>query len=246
MNTSTLESRNYVATDADIIGLAGGMLKGQSATDSLPREYLRATIATTIAGLDAPQRARFGKVVKIDAAEQTRQLGELEKVIARFYPLVLKKYQDETPPGPKRAEEINSKTNWARGAHRDVRNWIRAGNDLRTVAAARAIKASLAVTPRVRPPNPLRVKRRVERTSKDLVAGVMELATVDKAAAVAEIELLMNQLQSQLLELGTSKPTNDPKQAVAEHRPLRMKGRGGALFMPMTETQVIRQQDNPS
>lgn len=239
---TTLEARDYVATDADITNLASGMLAGQSATTTIPREYLRATVATTIAALGAPQRARFGKVLKIDEDEQTRQLGELEKVIARFYPLVLKKYQDEVPQqGPKRAEEINSKTNWARGAHRDVRNWIRAGHDLRTVAAARVIKASLGVTPKARPVSPLRVKRRVEGVSKDYMARVMELATVDKAAAISEIELLMGQLVGQLAELGV-KSTKDAQEAAADHKLLRV---GKSVFYP-SSTQVLRQMENPS
>lgn len=238
---TTLESRDYLATDADIISLAGGMLAGQTATDTIPRQYLRATVAVTIAALDAPQRQRSGKVVKIDEEEQARQLAALEKIIARFYPLVLKKYNDETPPGPKRAEEINSKTNWARGAHRDVRNWIRAGHDLRTIAAARVIKATLAVTPKVRPASPLRLKRRVEGVSKDLVAGVMELATVDKAAAIAEIELLMGQLAGQLAELGV-KATKDASEAVEKHQLLRV---GKSVFFP-TNTQVIQQMERPS
>lgn len=241
MTTSTLESRDYVATDADITHLAAGMLLGQTATDTLPRKYLRAIIATTIHALDAPQRQRSGKVVKLSDEDQARQLGELEKVIARFYPLIVAKYQAELPAGPGRAEELNRLTNWARGAHRDVRNWIRAGHDIRPVAAARATKATMAVTPRTRAASPGRIKTRVERASKALVVSVMELAASDKAAAIAEIELLIGQLGGQLAELGV-KATTDAKTAAAEHQLLRV---GKSTFFP-TQSQVVRQMENPS
>lgn len=241
MNTPNLEARNYLATDADISNLASGMRESQSATDTIPRTYLRAVIAVTIEALGAEQRQRNGKVVKLDEDEQARQLEALEKTLARFYPLVVKRYNDGLPPGPKRAEELNRLTNWARSAALVVRNWIRAGNDLRTVAAAKATKASLAVTPRARAPSPGRIKARVERASKDLIARMLELASVDRATAISEIELAIGQLAAQLEELGV-KPTRDAGEAAKEHRPLRV---GKSVFFP-TQTQIVRMQENPS
>lgn len=241
MNTPNLEARNYVATDADIDDLAESMRLGQSATDTIPRVYLRAMLATTIHALGAPLRQRAAKVAKVDEPEQARQSAELEKTIERFYARVVAKYEAETPPGPKRAEEMNRKTNWARSAALALRNWLRAGRDLRTLAPARLIKADLYVPPRARAPSPSRVKFRVERVSKELVARVIELAAIDKSTAIAEIELLIGQLAGQLEELGVT-ATKDAKTAAAEHRPLRV---GKSVFFP-TQTQIVRMQENPS
>lgn len=238
--TSTLEQRNYVATPADIGHMAGDMMTAQGLLDTVPRLYLRATVATTIHELDAPQRARSAKVQKIDEAEQARQLAALEKVIGIFYPAVVEKMSVNLPVKD-RAKVLNSRTNWARGVHRDVRNWIRAGHSITTIAACRLIKAAILVTPKPRQPAPGRVRKRVERTSKELVAGVMELATTDKAAAIEEIRLLMGQLAHQLVELGVHS-TKDAKKAAAEHLPLSI---GKTVFFP-SETQIVRQMENPS
>lgn len=241
---STLEARNYVANDADIRTLAKAHKSASEAMRNVPRVYHRAIVATTIHELGVAIRVRFGKVQKLKPEEQTTQLAALQKVHDRFYAIVLEEESEGLPAGKGRAQELNRRTNYARTALRAARNWIKAGNDLTSVAPGRITKGSLDVTPRARIPSPGRVKKRAEKASKLTVATLMELATVDKVAAAQEMELLIGQLQTQLLELGTSTPTRDPKQAIAEHRLLRAKG--GALFMPMTQTQVIRSQENPS
>lgn len=239
---STLEQRNYVATEHDIDRLADDMLTAKGHLDTVPRLYLRAVAATTIHGLGAPIRVRSGKVEKIDEAEQTRQLAELEKTIGLFHPRVVAKMSVNLP-SKDRAKELNSRTNWARGCYRDLRNWIRAGHSLTTLAPGRLIKAAIVgvKTARSRPMSPGRIRTRVERSSKALMAGVMELAAADKAAAISEIQLLMGQLAGQLEEFGIS-ATKDAKTAAAEHRPLRV---GRATFFP-TESQILRQAENPS
>lgn len=241
--TTSLEQRSFIATDADIDRMAGEMLGAQGLLDTVPRLYLRATTATTIHALGAPQRVRAGKVEKIDEAEKTRQLAALEKVIAQFYPRVVAKMSENLPTGKTRATTLNSRTNWARGVHRDVRNWIRAGHDLRTLAPGRLIRAAILVTPKPRAASPGRLRARVERSSKDLVASLLELAQNDKAAAVAELELLMGQLAGQMVELG-GKPLTDARKAAEQHVPWRAKG-SSVMFVP-TQTQVIRQQERPS
>lgn len=240
---TSLEQRNYIATETDIDHLAADMLGAQGLLDTVPRLYLRSVVATTIHELDAPQRVRAGKVEKIDEAEQARQHAALEKVLGLFYPRIVTKMSDHLPTGKGRAEELNRRTNWARSIHRDVRNWIRAGHDLRTLAPSRLIRAAIIVTPKPRAPSAGRLRSRVERTSKDLVAGVMELALVDKAAAIAELELLMGQLAGQMVEL-SGKPVSDARKAAEQHVPFRQKG-SSVMFVP-TQTQVIRQQERPS
>lgn len=238
---SSLENRNYVATENDIAALAGGIISAQFTMESGPRRYLRCVIATTIHELDAAQRQRSGKPEKIDADEQSRQLAALEKILDRFYPIVVKAASEDLPPGKARALELNRRTNWARTAASAVRSWIRAGYSLTTIAASRATKATLAVTARARPATPGRIKQRVETASKATMARILELAGADKDAAIAEIQLLMGQLAGQLEELGVA-TTRDPKEALAEHKMLRV---GRQTFFP-TDTQIIRQMENPS
>lgn len=241
MTTQTLEQRNYVATEADIENLAGEMLTAQFTAESGPRRYLRCVVATTIDALGAPQRARNGKVERIDDEEKVRQLGALEAVLGKFYPAVVKASSADLPSGKARAIELNRRTNWARTQASAVRGWIRVGHDLRTLAAAKLTKAMLHVTPKARAPSPGRLRARVEAVSKDLVARVMELGAIDRAAAISEIELLVGQLAAQLEEFGAA-PTRDPKVAAAEHRPLKV---GKAVFFP-TQTQIVRQMEQPS
>lgn len=240
---SNLEARNYVATENDIDRLANDVLSAQGHLDTLPRVYLRAVVATTIHELGASIRARAGKVEKINDEEQTRQLAALEKVLVLFYPRIVAKMSEGLPAGKTRAVELNRRTNWARGAARDVRNWIRAGRSLTTLAPVRLTKAMLAVqsSGSARPASPGRIKARVERESKAVVARVMELAAVDRDSAITEIRLLMGQLTGQLEELGV-KATKDPRTAAQDHLPLRV---GKNVFFP-TETQVIRQMERPS
>ena len=142
---ANLESRNYVATEADIDRLAGEIFSAQGHLDTVPRMYLRAVVATTIHELGAAIRVRAGKVERINEEAQARELEALEKVVALFYPRVVAKMSEGLPPGKTRAVELNRRTNWARGAARDVRNWIRAGHSLTTLAPTRLTKAMLAV-----------------------------------------------------------------------------------------------------
>lgn len=244
---TTLENRLIAgtATDADIRHIAQERFAATKAIDSTGRNYLRAVVAATVVALDAKPRVNFGsKVPKLKPDEQTTQLTALQTVHDRYYAIVVEVCSDHLPPGKAKALELNRRTNYARTAFRAARNWIRAGNDLTAVPPSRITKKSLDVAPRVRPPSPRRLKTRVEARSKALIASIIELANHDKAGAIGELELVMGQCAQQLAELIPGGATRDPRQAMREHRPLRAKG--GSLFMPVTETQVIRQQARPS
>jgi hypothetical protein len=234
---STLEARNYVATAADAANLAAQMFEAREATDTVPRLYLRALVATTIHELGATQRQRAAKPVKINDEEQAQELAALDKVIDLLYPPILARYKEKLGAG--RSKEVNSETNWARGAHRDVRNWVRAGHSLTTFAAARLTKAMLAVKTKARPPQPARIKSRMERDSQAILSAAKELAALDRDGAIASIQVIMGQLASQLRGLGVE-ATKDPREAVAEHLPLRV---GKNVFFP---TDMLHQMERPS
>jgi hypothetical protein len=246
MNASTLEARNYVATDADIRELAKAHRSASIQIESVPLSYLRALAAVTITALGAAVRVRVGKPGKLTDEQKMTQLAALAKTNEHFYALVVEEESKDLPSGKGRAQELNRRTNRYRTSYSVLRRWVDSGHDLTTVAPARISKSILeAAIPknrRTRPPNPARVKKRAEASSKAAVATIMELAVVDKAAAIGEIELLIGQLAGQLAELGVA-TTRDPREAVSGHKLLKVK-RG--TFYPVTETQVIRQAERPS
>jgi hypothetical protein len=240
---TTLEARGYQATDDDISKLAKAILDGEAQADTGRTSYLRTLVAVTQKELGAEPRQRMSKADKLKAEGISEQLAALTTVHDRFYALVLEAAGKAVPASTKdRATEVNRKTNFARTALYAVRSWIRAGHDVTALAAAKVTKAALAVkaaTPK--PQSVKRIKARVERESKALVSSLMALADSDKGAAVAELNLLMNQVTAQLLALA-GPPVANAAQAAREHKPLRIKK---TVFMP-TETQVLAQIEKPS
>lgn len=240
---TTLQSRDYIATDADIKELATARAKAVLTVGDTNRNYLRAIVGTTQDELDSSPRKNFGKAVKLKPEEQVEQLAALDAVHERFYAIVVEVNSEHLPPGKARAKELNDRTNYARTAVRAARNWIKAGFDIRPLPASKITKRALDVAPRTRPPSAPRLKKQVETRSKALVSSLLELGALDRAGAVAELELLMGQLAGQLAELG-GKPVTDARKAAEQHVPFRAKG-SSVTFVP-TQSQVLRQQERPS
>lgn len=240
---TTLESKGYVASDADIAALATSVLSAVQESDNGRRSYLRTLVATTQKALGSEPRQRSGKPARLDPEGVNAQLKALAAIHERFYAIILKVAGETVPTGTKdRGIEMNRRTNFARTAMSAIRSWVRAGNDLTTLGARSVTKAALAVKRTARRvPSAQSLKTKVERVSKDLVGTLMVLADTNRVAAVEEMQLVMGQLANQLAEMGAA-PTRDVEQAVKEHMPFRMKS---TIFVP-TSTQVIRQQVRPS
>lgn len=214
-----IRSHNYVATPGEISKLASAIFASDQTSSTGRVTYLKALVATTQEALPK------GK------AERAVALAALEEVNERFYELVLKAAQATLPPRvADRALLLNQRTNFARSSVTTVRAYIRAGNDLARLNPRFVTKRSLAVPVRTTPATPKRMKARVERMSKALVAQVLLLAEADKPTAVAELNVLLSQIAAQLESLGVH----------------ATKLRGGAMYVPLTNTQVIRQQASPS
>lgn len=233
MSPNTLESRGYVATDGDIHNLAAGLLEALSSADGSRRSYLRALIGTTQNELGAPARQRaVSHASKIkDEDVRAQHLAALEAVHERFYSIVMKVTADklQVPEGRKKGDELNRRTNFARTAMYAIRSWMRAGNDITSLVAAKVTKGALAVDgKRKRRLSTSRLSTRAERQSKQLLVTMKTLASTDREAAITEIRELVSRLASQLSELGVT-ATKDARQAVAEMRPFRV---GGSTFMP--------------
>jgi hypothetical protein len=241
---ATLESKGYIASDADIATLARSIIVGVLQAEGGRRDYLKVLLASTIDALGEKPRVRAGRPGKLDEAQAAKQMETLEATHARFYAIILKETTDAIPAGKDKANEANRRTAYARVAMSRLRAYAREGHDLTVLPPSRVTRDMLAVKASAKPRavSGNRLKARAERESKTLIATLLGLADADKAAAVAELQLIMGQLSSQLVELGTVASTKDAEQAAREHIPLRI---GKTLFVP-TETQVIRQASRPS
>lgn len=236
---TSLETKGYVASDADIEALVKQVLSASQDVESGRATYLRSLVATTQNELGAKPRVRSsGKIPKLTPEQIEGQLAALAKTHARFYEHVVKVASADIPAGKTQALELNRRTNFARSAVSTVRGWIKDGNDITAVAAVRVTKAQLAVRagPRkARPPNVKRLKAAAERQSKGLIKTLLELAESDKEAAIAELNVLMGVIGDQIMAMGVH-ATRDAAEAARTQRPLRIKG---TMFMP-TQTQMVQ------
>ena len=219
-------------TDKDVTIIATSIFNANATAETGKVSYLRALIDAT---KDELQNKK--------GEPANNQLAALQRVHERFYALILEAAQPFVPRTQKdRSVTLHARANFARTALSALRNHVRAGEDIVALNSTRATKATLAKPkPKVIPLSVKRWTARAESQSKALVATLIGLADADKAAAVAEMQLVLGQLNSQLMAMGVT-ATKDATQAIAEHRPLKI---GKTLFMP-TETQVLRQQARPS
>jgi hypothetical protein len=205
-----LDSKSFVATDSDIQEVTRTVMNGVRAADQGRTTYLRALVATTIEALGQRIRVNTGKPGKLDDAGVKAQLTALEAVHARFYAVVLAT-AGETHKG---REALNRATNFARTALYAVRVWVRAHNDLTSLAPAKVSKSVLKVVGRrlVRPLSVKRLMSRAEKQSKALISALLALGQEHPTEAAQELELLMGQLTDQLGAItGGGKPAKAVK-----------------------------------
>lgn len=224
----SLESKNYVATPADIAALARAYSEALTASGNVRGHYLRALVATTQDALGVKPRLRTTATDKptLDANGIKAQLDALEEVHGRFYQVVL-----DTMDG-KNAEERNRKSGFARSAMSTVRAYVRAGFDITLLAAARITKAALAAvvpTKRARAVSLGVLRRQADRALTTLYKIGDALSKADKAQAVEVLESAMAKLGSKLASLGGTAVT-DAKRAQRERVPLKT---GAGTFYPV-------------
>lgn len=224
-----------------IRAIATKVFNGESDSANGKVEYLRTLTADIQTELGGTPRQRAGKAARLSPEERAQHLEAVSKVNERFYGAVLEAARVQAVGGPAKAKQLNAMTNWARTALRDVRGYVRAGNDIRALATAKLTRNQLRVKSTPRPLGAAALRRRLVDRGKDAVAAALELIDADPPAARAELELIMAQLATQLLNL-SGRPTKDASEAERQHIPLRVKS---TLFVP-TETQIVRSQANPS
>jgi hypothetical protein len=225
---SSLDSRHYVATPADIASIAKAYSSAISAGQGARGAYLRALIATTQHELGAKPRLRTSHGDPLNKESIAAQLKALETVHARFYEVVLDNVEGT-------ADERNSRSNFARSAVSTVRAYVRAGNDLTLLAAARASKSALAAAS----PAPKRSKvvsvpvlrNRADKAVQALATLGDTLAKVDKAQAVEVLEQALSKITARLMAYGVAKPIKNAKDAIEQGVPF--KGPHGGMFFPV-------------
>ena len=212
--------------DQEVTAVAVEIFKATDLANSGRQTYLRilATAAQDALGHKKGQ-------------EFKAQMTALKSTHERFYALCMAAASDVVPKGTKeRALELHKRCNFARTALSSLRNHVRAGGDICALQPSKLTKGALRRRDGpTRPLNAGRLKSRAERESKRLVATLMGLADADKAAAVSEIQLVLGQLSTQLVQLGVV-ATKDAATAAADMKLLRI---GKTLFMP-TDTAVLR------
>jgi hypothetical protein len=211
---------DYVAKPTEIAELTHAIIASETVVFEGRATYLRALVGTTQAELPADGKA-----------DKAATLGALEAVHTRFYEAVTKAVQADTPPRvADRAKLVNRRTNFARTALYAVKAWVRAGNDLAKLKAKNVTKGALAVPRKPRAVTAGRLVKRVEKLSTRLMAEMLALMETDKPTAIREIETLAGSLAHQLEELGV--------------HATRM--RGGKMYVPLSASQVLRQEARPS
>lgn len=181
----SLESRHYVATSDDVAALTRDIIDAQKKGGEGRATYLRALIATTQAELGQHPRQRTVSIGKLDAEERERQLKALEAVNARFYPIVVKAAREKITGPDRGGRELNRRTTFARTSLSAIRRWVKAGNDITSLVAAKTTKASLAVVGRRRGPSPKVLGNQTRRFGARLEKTLVTLAAADPEAAAA-------------------------------------------------------------
>lgn len=229
-----------MTTVAAIQTIADRVLNADAESANAKTEYMRSLVGDVQTELGGTPRLRSGRAAKLTQDEKGAHLKAVAAVNERYYTVVVERAKTHAA-GPGKALQLNGLTNWARTIVRDVRSYVRAGNDIRALAASKLTRQQLRVKVVPRPPTPATLRRRMEDRGKDFMSAALELIDNDPLAARAELELVMAQLATQLLNLG-GKPTRNAQEAADTHKPFRIKS---TVFVP-TDTMVARSVASPS
>lgn len=227
-----LATKNFVATAEDIGVLTKELVGGEKAAAGARSTYLSSMVATVQEKLHVPVRTRAAPKGRFKLSDELieEHLKAIEEVHSTFYEAVLANLPEGT------AIERNKASNFARSSKSLLRTWVKAGGDIRTLAAARVTKSTIRVEASARAKTPKQITTVMARQAEGLSDSAMSLSALDKQAAVEAIETVIAQLAKSLGEMGVE-ATRDPKLAISEHRPFRIKE---GLFWPAQHGDVGR------
>jgi hypothetical protein len=201
-----IEKHNYVATEAQVEALAREHHSSAAALNRSNLTYLRIIIA----GCQAELGGKRGRAPAPEA-----QMSVLEKVHGKFYAAVLRGVVtedvaaddtlDRTERG-RRQLERNSRSGFARSSATTVRNFIRAGLDIRGIDVMTVTKSQLQKLSKPETPSADKITQRILNAEEALLRAVRNQARGDPNVAAASLEAIMERLQQALDELLPDKP----------------------------------------
>lgn len=203
----SLESRHYVATPEDVAAIARDVLTAQKQGSDGRATYMRALIATTQAELGLNPRLRSGEIGKVKDEERDEQLAALEAVNERFYAIVVKIAKDKIEGPDRGGRELNRRTTFARTSLSAVRRWVRAGNDITSLVAARVTKRMLAVAGRRKGPSVKVLGNQMRRYGTVLEDRLALFAAADPDAAREQWMKLKARMDRIFARRGAARPT---------------------------------------
>lgn len=222
----TIETRHYVASEADIEKLAGQAIDGELKAGSARGAYFKALIATTQHKLGSQPRLRNVQAPKLSPEDTKTHLAAFDETAKRFHEAVVRvaKQTVPEPDGP----SLRSRTSFAASAASTIRGYIRASNDIRAIAAHKAVKSALA-TPRTRR------KFTVEMMKRRANVLGTELEKIARNLLAANEQVARDTLQPLLAKFAiaagaTAHTTRDPEEAANDGRPWQTKT---GVFVPM-------------
>lgn len=208
MNTlDKIAKDHYVATEAQVETLARENYTASAQVQAANATYLRVLVA----GCQAELGGKRGRAPMRPEA----QMAVLEKVHERFYAAVLRGVTtddvlpddtlDRTERG-RRLLERNRRSGFARSAATTLRNYSRAGGDLRALDVDTTTKSELQrfVASKASPAD--KVGLRLQRAEKTILNAIKQLARDDPDRAASNLEAIVERLQLAFHQLGTSPP----------------------------------------
>lgn len=215
----SIESKHFVANATDIQRLTESILDGDAAATEGRGTYMSALVGTIQHELGSPPRMRSATAPKLSEEDVAAHLKALRDVYTRFHEAVVRAVKARMTRYD--AEYVRSKTRFSVSAASTVRSYIRAGNDIRALAASRVTKEGLA-TPRARRKyTPENLQRRAVTLGEALVAVARNLHAANRALATEVLQPIL----SELANAGglTEGATRDVDKAIANHVPLHTR-----------------------
>jgi hypothetical protein len=185
----SLESKHYLASPTDVEAITRSVLEAQTKNSGGRATYLMALIATTQHALGiAPRQRQAPNSGKISRELREKHLAALDAQNEIFYAAVMKAAREILGANIDPIE-LNRRTNFARSAVSTVRRWIRIGNDITTLVAAKTTKSSLAVAARrEKQTSPKVLTNRVRKYGDRFLLTVVKLGESDAKIAREALE----------------------------------------------------------
>lgn len=219
----SIESKQFVVSPADIEKLTDDILEGEDAAVKGRSMYIQSMVGTIQHELDSPPRMRNANAPKLSEEDIATHQAALDTVYKRFHEAVLRAVKARmTRYDP---DYVRSKTRFSVSAASTLRSYIRAGNDIRALAAGKVTKDGLRAAFQAKP---VRRKFSVEALQKRAatlgeafiaVARNLQAANRERAA-----ETFRPMLATLVSTLGLSEgATRDPDKAMHDHVALQTR-----------------------